>query len=188
MNFNLVDELKIYKPYNETEQKNVNIILDFLQNNTNCYDRSNLSGHITAGGLVCRSDGQVLLNHHKIIDMWFQFGGHSDGDSNTLNVARREIMEESGLDNITLLSNKIFDADVQEIDFNAKKNEPKHFHYDINFLFFTNNNNFTISNESLDIKWVTTTEAKKLIHPSDIGTRRMIDKYEQFYLKDIIKS
>ena len=26
--------------------------------------------------------------------MWFQFGGHSDGEENSLNVAKREVMEE----------------------------------------------------------------------------------------------
>lgn len=181
MNFNLLKELKTYKPYNELERQNVNKVLSFLENNHNCYDRSNLDGHITAGGLICSKDGLLLLNHHKIADMWFQFGGHSDGDSNSLNVAAREILEECGLSDLTLLSNIIYDVDVQEIDFNKKKNEPKHFHYDINFLFLTNSTDCHVSSESLEIKWVTLNQAKQLVSPSDLGIQRMLDKFEKLY-------
>lgn len=39
--------------------------LKFLENNLNCYDRSNLDGHITVGALVCDKHGNILLNHHK---------------------------------------------------------------------------------------------------------------------------
>lgn len=185
MDFNLIDELKSYNPYNDIEKQNVDKVLTFLHNNQNCYDRSNLLGHITAGGFICSKDGLILLNHHKIADMWFQFGGHSDSDNNSLNVAKREILEECGLKDITLISNKIFDVDIQEIDYNKKKNEPKHFHYDINFLFLTNSTNCQVSNESLEIKWVTIDEAKKLVSPLDLGMRRMLEKFETIYLKTL---
>ena len=111
--FNLVDELNNYKPFNEQEKENVATVLNFLTNNINCYDRSNLKGHITAGGLVVDGKGNVLLNHHKKTGMWFQFGGHCDGESDCYNVARREISEEAGIFECELVSNKIFDVDVK---------------------------------------------------------------------------
>ena len=178
MNFNLINELKNYKAFNKKESENVKIVLDFLQNNENCYDRTNLSGHITAGGFICDKNGKILLNHHKKSGMWFQFGGHSDGSSNSLEVAKREIMEEAGIKEIKLLSNGIFDIDVQTIPESVKKNEPEHYHYDINFLFLTYKDKFEISNESTEIKWVTISEARKLVNPSDTGMHRMIDKFE----------
>lgn len=52
---------------------------------------------MTAGALIMDEDGNVLLNHHKLLDKWLLFGGHSDGESNSLNVAKREVMEESGI-------------------------------------------------------------------------------------------
>jgi len=176
--FNLIDELEKYTPFDQLEAEHVKKTLNFLKNNTNCFDRSNKSGHVTAGGLVCDGKGNILLNHHKTSGMWFQFGGHSDGEADSLNVAKREIMEEAGITNLELKSNKIFDVAVQKIKYNYSKNEPEHLHYDINFLFFVKTHDFKISNESKEIKWVTIDEAKKLVSPTDDAIQRMIAKYE----------
>lgn len=182
--FDLFKELSSYNPANLEENNNKNQIIQFLKTNTNCYDRSNLKGHITAGGLVVHSDGEILLNHHKKTGMWFQFGGHCDGNSDILSSAKREINEEAGIFNLKLLSNKIFDADVQQISYNQKKNEPEHFHYDINFLFLTDEKDFKVSNESSEIKWVTIAEAKRLINKDDKAMQRMLAKYENYLLKN----
>lgn len=178
--FNLFDELNNYKPFDEQEKENVKNVLKFLASNTNCYDRSNLKGHVTAGGLVVDGIGGVLLNHHKKTGMWFQFGGHSDGESNCINVAKREISEEAGITDCKLISNKILDVDVQRIAYSQKKNEPEHFHYDINFLFLAKDKNFEISNESTEIKWVSIDEAKNLINKDDKAMQRMLKKYELY--------
>lgn len=176
--FDLKTELKTYKPYDLKEAEAVKQVLDFLDNSTNCYDRSNLKGHVTAGGFVADGKGNILLNHHKKTGMWFQFGGHSDGESDCLNVAKREIFEETGIDKLVLVSDKIYDVAVNNIDYSVKKNEPAHLHYDINFLFYVKNKKFKISNESTDIKWVTIPEARKLVNKDDYSILRMIDKYE----------
>lgn len=178
--FDLVNELVNYEAFDKQEKVNVKSVLEFLKNNSNSYDRSNLKGHVTAGGLVVDGKGNVLLNHHKKTGMWFQFGGHSDGDTNCINVARREISEEAGIFDCKLISNKIFDVDVQQIAYSAKKNEPEHFHYDINFLFLAKDKNFRISNESTEIKWVSIDEAKNLINKEDKAMQRMLKKYELY--------
>lgn len=178
--FDLVNELQKYKPFDAKEKMNVDDVLNYLKNNTNCYSRTNLGGHVTAGGLVVDGKGNVLLNHHKLSGLWFQFGGHSDGDTNCINVARREISEETGIFDCKLISNSIFDVDVQQITYSAKKNEPEHFHYDINFLFLVKDKSFIISNESTEIKWVSIEEAKKLINKDDKAMQRMLAKYELY--------
>ena len=78
--FSLLEELKKYKPFDKREKEDLNKTLHFLENNSNCYDRSNKIGHITAGAFICDKSGNILLNHHKKSGMWFQFGGHSDGE------------------------------------------------------------------------------------------------------------
>lgn len=180
--FKLLDELKNYKPYDNKEQEDVIKITSFLKNNTNCYDRSNLEGHITAGAFICDKQGNILLNHHKKSGMWFQFGGHSDGEEDSLNVAKREIMEEAGIIDFVLGTNSIYDVAVMRIPYSAKKNEPEHWHYDINFLFIVDNHDYEISNESMEIKWVTINEALDLVDKNDYGMIRMINKYKN-YLK-----
>lgn len=178
--FSLLKELKKYKPFDKREKEDVNKTLQFLENNSNCYDRSNKIGHITAGAFICDESGNILLNHHKKSGMWFQFGGHSDGEENSLNVARREVMEEAGITDFMLGKDSIFDVAVMKIPYSEKKNEPEHWHYDINFLFIVDNHNYEISNESVEIKWVTINEALKLVDKKDYGMIRMINKYKTF--------
>ena len=180
--FDLVEKLKTYVPFDDTERQNVEEVLKFLKISDNCYDRSNLKGHITAGAFVCDKSGNILLNHHQKTDMWFQFGGHSDGESDSLNVARREVQEESGITDVET-SGEIFDVSAQKIDASEKKHEPQHYHYDINFLFFAKTHDFKVSNESKEIKWVTVEEAKKLVDKNDLPMQRMLCKYEK-YLKE----
>ena len=178
--FSLLEELKKYKPFDKREKEDLNKTLRFLENNSNCYDRSNKIGHITAGAFICDKSGNVLLNHHKESGMWFQFGGHSDGEENSLNVARREVMEEAGITDFILGKDSIFDISVMKIPYSAKKNEPEHWHYDVNFLFIVDNHNYKISNESVEIKWVTINEALSLVDKRDTGMIRMIEKYKLF--------
>lgn len=185
--FDLIDELKHYVAFDQREQENVEKTLEFLKNNQNCYDRSNLSGHITAGAFICDTKGNILLNHHKATGMWFQFGGHCDKDSDCLNVAKREVMEETGITKFQLGKDSIFDVSVMKIPFNARKNEPEHWHYDINFLFLVDSHNYLISNESLEIKWVTIEETLKLINKQDHGMKRMVQKYQKILQENLSK-
>ena len=140
--FDLLKELENFSPFDEQEMDNVSKVREFLLKNKNCFDRNNLAGHVTAGAFVCDKKGNILLNHHKKSNRWFQFGGHSDGDTDSLNVAKREVMEECGIEEFELASNLIFDVDVQVIYANETKNEPEHLHYDINFLFVVKTNQY----------------------------------------------
>lgn len=146
-----------------------------MKNNKNCFSRENLQGHITGSALVIDKEGNVLLNHHKLLDKWLTFGGHSDGDKNSLNVAKREVMEEAGINDIEDLDGKIFDIDVHKIPENKNKKEPEHYHYDIRFLFIAKNRRFVVSDESIEIKWMSMQEAKEFV-VANKAMNRMFDK------------
>ena len=176
----LLDELKNYISYDETEKQNVAKTIAFLQSNKNAFERSNLLGHFTAGGLVGDMYGNVLLNHHKKANIWIQFGGHADGDKNIKRVSLREVYEECGIKDFCYASNNIFDVDVQYIPDNINKGEPAHYHYDINYLYIVDTHENHISNESLELRWVSVDEAKQLAKPDDKGMQRMLNKYELF--------
>ena len=75
--------------------------------------KDNLEGHITASMLITNTEKtKVLLMFHKKLQIWVQFGGHADGDSNTLSVATREFHEESGIDIEPDIFPDIFVVDV----------------------------------------------------------------------------
>lgn len=179
MEYDLIKELEKYTPKDEMEIEDKKKILEFLKTNENCYSRTNLKGHITAGAVIMHEDGDLLINFHKILKKWVFFGGHSDGETNTLNVAKREVAEESGITEYDDLGGKIFDAEVHLIPENKAKKEPEHYHYDIQFLFIVNKKDFKISNESINIKWVNIKEARQLL--TDKDQIRMLNKASEIH-------
>ena len=178
--FDLLVALKNYIPYDKKERDDLINVISFIEKNENCFHRTNQKGHVTAGAFVCDQKGNILLNHHKIADMWFQFGGHCDGEDDVYSVAKREVEEETGINSFEIDSTQIFDLAINIIDFNAKKNEPEHLHYDINFMFVVDNHDFVVSDESVEIKWVTIDEALQLIDKRDYAMIRMVEKYKNF--------
>ncbi len=95
--------------------------------------KDNIEGHITASMLITNIERtRVLLMFHKKLQMWVQFGGHCDGDTDTLAVAIREFHEESGILEEPHVIGGIFHVDVHTIP--EYKLTPKHKHYDIMYL------------------------------------------------------
>ena len=64
----------------------------------------------------------------------------------------REAVEESGIENIHLIQDSIFDIDVHFIP--ARNEVAEHHHYDIRFLLQVERTDFVISDESNDLAWV----------------------------------
>ncbi|MCM1404433.1 MAG: NUDIX hydrolase [Prevotella sp.] len=174
--FDLPTALANYTPADETEKTNVLATQKFLATQDNLYARTNLQGHVTGSGFLFNRDySKVLLTHHKALNDWFQFGGHSDGDANTLRVAIRETLEESGCAQIRPLTGQIFDVDLQQIPANAKKKEPAHFHYDMRFTFITDDEQFQMSDESTALRWFTMQDYAQL--PPTAPRQRFLRKW-----------
>lgn len=179
MEFNLRKALETFQPADKREMESLKKFKDLLalQDKEDIFSRTRLAGHIVAGALVVDQKGNVLLNHHKVLDKWLHFGGHSDGDENSLNVAKREVMEESGITDYDDLGGKIVDIDVHTIPENKKKNEPEHLHHDIRFLFIVDKKDFKISDESAEIVWMPISKAKTIV-PSD-SEKRYLEKADK---------
>lgn len=157
----LLGLLKEYKGSDESEENSRQQMIRFIEDNEDCFENTFKPGHITGSALVVDRDFQfTLLTHHSLIRKWFQFGGHSDGHSNPLEVGLREAEEESGLKSLQYLPNHegIFDLDIHPISGNGKM--PIHNHYDVRILLVADMNEpYVVSNESKDLKWVKLTEA-----------------------------
>lgn len=158
MTFLLDQALQDFKPQSEKEEFSLNSLLALLPDRPACLYREHFTpGHITGSGILVSADGQrVLLNHHKFLDCWLHFGGHSDGNADILDVATREVEEESGLNNFSVVNTDILSIDVHDIPENADKKEPAHKHFDVIFLFQMNqgsNEVPEISDESCALQW-----------------------------------
>ncbi len=146
--------LKQYRSVNAADTMQRDTIVSFVEKHTDCFERTNLAGHITGSAWVTNKAGDaVLLTHHKKLDKWLQLGGHADGDTDIVAVARREAQEESGLSSLNLVTPEIFDVDIHSIP--PRAHEPKHYHYDIRFAFRANEGEpIRISDESNKLEWV----------------------------------
>lgn len=176
----LQQQLMAHQPYDDKEKTDLAAMISFLQAGGNCFDRTHLPGHFTGSALLVNQAGdKVLLNHHKSLNFWMQFGGHADGNADLFDVARREVQEESGFMDVEPVISHILDIDIHGIPYNARKAESAHLHYDVRYIFRlqSRNDNFIVSDESIDMRWCSYEEAVALTGPGSVA--RMLDKWNK---------
>ncbi len=150
----LLNLLENYVTEDKLELQMLLETIAFVSQNEDCFMRELLEGHITASAWIIDQNTQkTVLIHHKKLQKWFQPGGHCDGNADVLSVAFKELAEETGLNEIKILSENIFDVDIHQIP--ERKGIPSHLHYDIRFLFLGNSSETPkVSDESLAVEWV----------------------------------
>ena len=173
----LVEALQHYtSPYRE-EVLFIKQFNDLLEHE-HAYLRTHLPGHITASGwIVNAKQDHVALVHHAKLNKWLQPGGHADGDEDILRVARKEIEEELGLQQLILMHTNIFDLDIHPIP--ARGEFPEHLHYDVRFLFQSNAEQLKISEESHAVRWIPFAEIEPITDRNS-SIQRMVEKTIRF--------
>lgn len=152
-------------------------LADFVRNTPDCFNRSHRAGHITGSSWILNPSGEkALLTLHRRLGRWLQPGGHADGESNTLSVALREAREESGINELTPLSEDIFDVDIHSIPASNARSDPAHLHYDVRYLLRAAHECFTISDESIELGWFSPEEMKTLEPSPDESVLRLANK------------
>jgi 8-oxo-dGTP pyrophosphatase MutT (NUDIX family) len=142
-------------------------ILSFLDAHADALHRSCVEGHLTGSALVVSDDRRrVLLMHHRKLGLWLQMGGHADGDGDLERVARREAVEESGIETLRLVGP--VDLDVHRVD---PPGEQAHLHLDVRYAALAPPGARAIANqESLELRWF---EPDRL-PDADRSTRRLV--------------
>ena len=163
---NLSEAIERYHLRYPEEIEAVQRFRNLIAEHSNCFERTCWAGHITGSAwLVDASGEQLLLTHHRKLQMWLQLGGHSDGDPHTPGVAYREAVEESGLQ-VAHISEEIFDIDIHEIP--ASRGDPAHYHFDVRYQLRAVNMDFVVSEESLDLAWVPISNLEKYTEETSI--------------------
>lgn len=150
----LIRQLRDYRTRWPGESGTVDRFIDFVAAHADCFERQLAVGHITGSAwVVNRAGTNVLLTHHKKLNLWVQLGGHADGDPDVFRVAQREAEEESGLSGLVAVDGRLFDIDVHRIP--ARGDVPEHLHWDLRYAFrATGGEDFVVSAESHDLRWV----------------------------------
>lgn len=154
----LLDAITEYGSRYPTEGETVQRISAFVEEQTDCFQRSLAVGHITGSAwIVDAENNRALFTHHRKLNAWLQLGGHADGESIVQNVALREAREESGLSTLQLVDAAIFDIDIHQIP--ARGAEAAHYHYDVRYLIQAMGEEaLTVSDESHDLAWFSAAE------------------------------
>ncbi len=132
-----VSAIRAYRPFNEQEERDKTVILDFLAKNPDAFLRTNLTAHMTASAWVVNEKrNRVLMVYHRIYDSWSWTGGHADGDEDLAAVALREVREETGVKSARLVSDQIYSLEVLTVDGHEKRGQyvPSHLHLNVTYL------------------------------------------------------
>ena len=150
--------LEKYVPKNEQETIDKEVMLDFIENNSDYLERTNKVAHMSSSAIVVNKQmDKVLFAHHNIYNSWGWVGGHNDGDDNPLRVAIRETKEETGLENVTPYSEDIFIIDIIVV-FNHLKHGKylnDHLHLNTTHLLIADENDevFVKPDENSGVQW-----------------------------------
>ena len=156
---NWIESIKNYIPYNSQEAKDKDLIIECINKFNNILTRENLIAHITSSGYIVNKErSKVLMIYHNIYQSWSWTGGHADGDSNLLHVAIKEAKEETGLKNVTPITENILGLDVLNVNGHVKKGKyiSSHLHLSIAYLLEANEQDELIINEeeTNGVKWI----------------------------------
>ena len=163
-----------YQPVDGRERDFRERMLALLASKTPTSRRQFAPGHLTASGFVLSPEADaVLLIFHKKLGIWVQPGGHIEPDDPTLEAAaRREVVEEVGLELAGSTDGRLFDVDVHAIP--ARKDEPAHEHFDVRFCFRALTRAFTASDEVVAARWAPLAQIEQLT--SDESVLRAVRK------------
>jgi len=171
--------LELYQPLCAEQLSIRDRMIRFVQDYPDCLARDNFYGHLTASAWVVDPEGEkALLTLHRKIGLWLQLGGHSEDDPDLLNVAMREIQEESGLSDLRPVIPGVFDLDVHRIP--SVGQDPSHYHFDVRFfLQLQHDQPLIISEESIDLAWYSPEEIFKL--NTDASVKRLCEKWQAYH-------
>ena len=131
-------------------------------------------GHFTASAFVLSPDQDaLLLILHGKLQRWLQPGGHVDPDDvDLLATARREVEEEVGMSELSLLTPAPFDLDVHEIP--PLRADPAHAHFDVRFVFRARSLAFQAGSDAKAARWVPLEQVD--LELSDRSVLRAVEK------------
>ena len=153
------EQILAYRPYNEQEQRDKELIVSFIDNNPDAFRRDNRVAHMTASAwIVNRERTKALMVYHRIYNSWSWTGGHADGETDLLSVAIREAEEETGV-HAKPVSEDVYSLEVLTVDGHEKRGEyvSSHLHMNVTYLIEADEHDtLTVcEDENSDVRWFT---------------------------------
>ena len=133
----LRDDILAFRPYNEQEETEKRLMLQYMDTFPDLLTRENEMAHFTAScWIVNPARTHALMAFHNLYQSWAWLGGHADGEEDLLRVALREANEESGIVGARPLRNDIFSLEILGVDGHVKRGRyvATHLHLNCTYL------------------------------------------------------
>jgi 8-oxo-dGTP pyrophosphatase MutT (NUDIX family) len=158
----LLDLLGLYRPQGDAETADTERVRALAATAGDPWLRSEPL-HVTGSAVIVHpATRRVLLRWHKRQQAWLQVGGHGDtGESDPLEVAMREAVEETGLTDLKPWP----DAQLRHlaiVNVPASATEPAHQHADLRFVLATADPDAARpENPEAPLRWLSPDEARE---------------------------
>lgn len=135
-----------YQPDSEQEASDRKQMVSFIEGN----EEENLPGvfdavlyrnsivHMTASAVVFNPERtKILMIKHNIYKTWAWPGGHADGDADLERVARKEVAEETGIENLKSIYPGVIALQTLTVPAHIKnrKTVSAHLHFNLTYAF-----------------------------------------------------
>ena len=163
----LKNDIEKFVPYNEQEEVDKKIMLNYIKDFDDVLTRQNEYGHFTSSAFVLNKDrSKILMAYHRIYNSWAWVGGHSDGDNDLLYVAMKEAKEETGIKNVRPISEDIYSIEIVTVDGHEKRGKyvGSHVHLNVTYLLEADENEkiHIKEDENSGVKWFPINEVVKV--------------------------
>ena len=156
---NLKNNIENFIPYNEQEEIDKKIMLNYIKDFDDVLTRQNEYGHFTSSAFVLNKDrSKILMAYHRIYNSWAWVGGHSDGDNDLLYVAMKEAKEETGIKNVVPISKDIYSLELINVNGHEKRGKyvGSHVHLNVTYLLEADENEeiHIKEDENSGVRWI----------------------------------
>lgn len=163
----LFQEIQHYTPFNEQEERDRNVMLQFMSNCSDYLFRENPVAHFSASLWTVNPERtKTLMVYYNIYDSWSWIGGHADGEEDLCSVAMRELQEETGVAHASLVSSNILSLEVLTVNGHIKRGVyvPSHLHFNVTYLAEADEKERLTVNadENQAVKWWSLEDALKV--------------------------
>lgn len=183
--------LEQFVPYNEQEAQDKIVMLRYLHDFKDIYQRTNVYAHMCSSPWIINETGdKVLMIYHNIFDSWSWCGGHCDGDSDVIAVALREGKEETGLQDLQILSKELLAIDILPVlpHFKSGKFVSAHVHLNTTFLCVAKEDAPLQDkpDENSGVTWISITALAALVNEKAmiVVYQKLIDKTKILFAHD----
>lgn len=189
----LKNSIEKFVPYNEQEEIDKKIMLNFINDFDDVLTRQNKYGHFTSSAFVLNKERtKILMIYHKIYNSWAWTGGHSDGDSDLLYVAMKEAKEETGIKTVTPIFKDIYSLELMNVNGHEKNGKyiGSHIHVNVTYLLEADEKEELRikEDENSGVKWIPIQEVLKATSETWVRDRIFSKIIEKMKKDRVIKS